>query len=161
MENDVKWTGNTLLFFGSHCIAVCIKRNEPWFLVKDVGRMLEIKNIRQRLKYLDDDDLRVCWAYTKVGRRKVKVVNEAGLYRLVFESRTKEAEKFKRWIAREVLPAIRRTGRYEHRKRAPSRIFSEKSLSGTDTLRIVMREYPGHIIPLELIEPDNVQTGEK
>jgi prophage antirepressor-like protein len=84
MEKGVKLTGNSLLFFGDHCIAVCVKRNEPWFLVRDVGRMLEIKNIRQRLKYLADDLKGVCYAYTIGGRQRVSVVNEAGLYRLVY-----------------------------------------------------------------------------
>jgi prophage antirepressor-like protein len=161
MEKEGKLTGNMMLFFGNHCVSVYVKHNEPWFLVKDVGRMLGIKNIRQRLKYVAEDLKGVCFAYTLGGKQTVSVVNDVGLYRLIFESHTKEAEKFKDWIAKDVLPAIMRTGKYEHRKRMAGNVLAEKSMSDMDMLRIVMKEYPGHVTLLEWIEPDSIPAGKK
>ena len=89
--------------------------------MQDLGRLLELKNIRKRMKEIPDEEKRICYATISTGnfkeqRQKMSVVNEAGLYRLILMSRTEAAEKFKTWVVREVLPAIRRTGKYEHKK---------------------------------------------
>ena len=51
----------------------------------------------------------------------MNIVNESGLYNLIFQSRKPEAKAFRKWVTSEVLPAIRRTGRYELKKSAPAK----------------------------------------
>ena len=86
---------------------------EPWFVGVDVCRALAIENSRHALSRLDDDEKGVATNDTLGGPQALTIVSEPGVYRLVFTSRKPEAERFKRWLAHEVLPALRRTGRYE------------------------------------------------
>lgn len=82
------------------------------FVAADVCRALEIKNIRQNLAKFPNDEKGVCTIYTPGGPQKMNVVNEPGLYRLIFLSRKPEAEEMKRWVFHEVLPQIRKYGFY-------------------------------------------------
>jgi anti-repressor protein len=83
----------------------------PWFYAADVCRALAIGNPSQALVRLDADDLSSTEGIDAMRRKQTyKVVNESGLYDLVFQSRTAEAKKFKRWVTKEVLPQIRKTG---------------------------------------------------
>lgn len=85
----------------------------PWFVGKDICACLEIADHKQALDRLDEDEARNDVAIsTAGGAQSLKIVSEFGVYRLVFSSRTEAAERFKRWLAHEVIPAIRRTGSY-------------------------------------------------
>ncbi len=75
-------------------------------------RALEIKDTYSAVSRLDDDEKGTDSISTPGGVQTMTVVNEYGLYGLVFGSRKKEAEDFKRWIRWEVLPSIRKTGSY-------------------------------------------------
>jgi len=81
---------------------------EPWFIAADVSRILEIGNPTQALTRLDADERTLI---SNEGRQ-VNAVNEPGLYSLILGSRKAEAKEFKRWITHDVLPTIRKTGRY-------------------------------------------------
>lgn len=84
--------------------------NEPWFVASDVCKALNIKNATDTLKRLDDDER----ARFNLGRQgEANIINEYGLYNLVLASRKPEAKQFKRWITHEVIPSIRKTGRYQ------------------------------------------------
>lgn len=85
---------------------------QPWFAVNDICTALELVNPRKAFADLDDDEKGVTTSYTPGGTQKLNIVNEAGLYCLIFKSRKPEAKKFKRWVTHEVLPAIRKTGSY-------------------------------------------------
>lgn len=84
----------------------------PWFVASDVCDALEIKNSRQALARLDNDEKGVISSDTNRGRRSLATVSEAGLYELVFSSRKPEAKEFKRWVKHSVLPALRTDGMY-------------------------------------------------
>jgi anti-repressor protein len=86
--------------------------HEPWFVAKDVCAALEIKNSRQALTRLDDDEKGVISNDTPGGAQQMAMVNEAGLYTLVLSSKKPEAKAFKRWVTHEVLPSIRKDGGY-------------------------------------------------
>lgn len=86
---------------------------EPWFVAADVCAVLAIRNNRDALTQLENDEKGVATTDTPGGDQRVSVVNEPGLYSLILRSRKPEARAFKRWIVHEVLPALRRTGRYE------------------------------------------------
>ncbi|OOQ60328.1 BRO-N domain-containing protein [Mucilaginibacter pedocola] len=83
---------------------------EPWFRAKDVCDLLEITNGPREIASLDDDE-KLLYEIRIAGQmRKVNFVNESGLYRLVFKSKKSNAAKFRKWITKEVIPTIRKTG---------------------------------------------------
>ncbi|RWE90105.1 Bro-N domain-containing protein [Mesorhizobium sp.] len=98
--------------FEEHLVRVIDKNGEPWFAGKDVCAALDIQKHHQALDSLDLDERGTCSVGTPGGQQSMVVISEPGVYRLVFRSRKPEAERFKRWLAHEVLPAIRKTGSY-------------------------------------------------
>lgn len=83
---------------------------QPFFVAIDVCKALDIQNTTQAVAKLDDDER----AMFNIGRQgTTNVVNEYGLYNLILGSRKPEAKQFKRWVTHEVLPSIRKTGKYE------------------------------------------------
>ncbi|MBQ7600028.1 MAG: phage antirepressor [Clostridia bacterium] len=89
-----------------------LKNGEPWFVAVDVCRALDIRNNRDALSRLDDDEKGVDLIDTPGGKQKATVVNESGLYTLVMGSRKPETKAFKRWVTHEVIPSIRKYGAY-------------------------------------------------
>lgn len=86
---------------------------EPWFVGKDVAEALGFTNSRDAIAtHVFADDKGVETIDTRGGKQKVTIISESGLYALVFGSRLESAKSFKRWVASEVLPAIRKTGMY-------------------------------------------------
>lgn len=86
---------------------------EVWFFAIDVVNALEIKNPSDAYARLDADDLGQTEGVDKRGQKQVfRIVNEAGLYSLIFRSEKPEAKRFKRWVTHEVLPQIRKTGTF-------------------------------------------------
>ncbi len=84
---------------------------KPWWVASDVCEVLGLSNTTEALKGLDEDEkstLRI-----SEGGPERNIINEPGLYSLIIRSNKPEAKKFKRWITHEVLPAIRKTGKYE------------------------------------------------
>ena len=99
-------------FEGSQLRVFADERGDPWFVATDLCSVLGIGNPRQATTRLDADEKGVISTDTPGGVQAVATVNEPGLYTLVLGSRKPEAKRFKRWITHDVLPAIRRTGRY-------------------------------------------------
>lgn len=98
--------------YGETQIRTVVQSGEVLFVGKDVCDVLEIKNSRDALGRLDEDEKGVVLIDTPGGKQQMLCVNEAGLYSLILTSRKPEAKQFKRWITHEVLPTIRRTGGY-------------------------------------------------
>lgn len=100
--------------YGDYKIRVVIIDGEPWFVALDICRGLGIKNNRQVVSRLDDDEYRGVTLNDAMGRRNpnTRMVNQSGLYDLMLDSRKPEAKRFRRWITSEVLPSIRKTGSY-------------------------------------------------
>lgn len=87
--------------------------NEPWFVGKDVATALGYSNARDALsKRVDDEDKGVAKCDTLGGTQDMTVINESGVYALVFSSKMPRAKEFKRWVTAEVLPSIRKHGAY-------------------------------------------------
>lgn len=117
--------------YRNHAIRV-IRNNEngePWFVAVDVCKVLEIANARDALTKLDDDEKTQVIDPATVGKTDsiginnlLNVVNEPGLYRLIFTSRKSEANAFKRWIVHDVLPSIRKTGSYALLGKRPDKV---------------------------------------
>lgn len=88
--------------------------NEPWFVGKDVATALGYKNTADAIgKHVDTDDKLTSQIAIAGQRRDVVVINESGLYALIFGSKLDSAKRFKHWVTSEVLPTIRKTGSYQ------------------------------------------------
>lgn len=85
----------------------------PWWVAKDVCRVLKLKDANKAVKNLDDDEKGTTKVRTLGGEQNVITINEPGLYALIIRSNKPEAKKFRRWITHEVLPSIRKTGQYK------------------------------------------------
>lgn len=86
---------------------------EPWYCAQDVCRILGLQSTTRALIELDRDEKRtISVAHDGNNNSNLRIINEAGVYHLIFKSRKPEAKEFKRWLATEVIPSIRRTGRF-------------------------------------------------
>jgi len=105
---------NEILSFEGHDVRMITKDGEPWWVVSDVCDLLGISNARETAGRLDKDDVDLIDITDAIGRQqKTYITNEPGLYSLVIRSDKPQSRAFKRWITKEVLPSIRKTGRYE------------------------------------------------
>jgi prophage antirepressor-like protein len=87
--------------------------SEPFFVAKDVCEVLGIQNHKDAVRRLDHDEVRGSVVPTPSGSQEMIIINESGLYHLVFTSRLSQAKAFRKWVTSEVLPALRKHGRYE------------------------------------------------
>lgn len=86
---------------------------EPWFVIADVCKVLELSNPTMAAQTLDADDLSTTEAMDSMGRKQTaRTTNEAGVYQLIFQSRKPSARDFRRWVTKVVLPEIRKTGSF-------------------------------------------------
>lgn len=107
-------------------IRVEIRDNAPWFVAKDICDALSLTNITETLSRLDDDEKLTSVVLNSGQGRQMWLVSESGLYNLIFQSRKPEAKAFRKWVTSEVLPSIRRTGRYEMPSPAPKALRSPR-----------------------------------
>lgn len=88
--------------------------NEPWFVGIDVAKSLGYANPKNAVpKHVSEEDKLNTQIEYAGQRREVTIINESGLYSLIFGSKLESAKRFKRWVTSEVLPAIRKTGSYQ------------------------------------------------
>ena len=87
---------------------------EPWFVGRDVSSILGYKKPETAIRNnIDEDDTLIQGITDALGREQPTIIiNESGLYSLIFGSKLESAKKFKKWVTSEVLPAIRKTGAY-------------------------------------------------
>lgn len=89
------------------------QNGEPWFVGKDVAAALGYSNHRDAIaKHVDEQDKGVAICDTPGGKQPMPIINESGLYSLIFGSKLEGAVRFKRWVTSEVLPTLRKTGSY-------------------------------------------------
>lgn len=108
--NDLKIFKNAE--FGQ--IRTVVIDGEPWFVGKDVAVALGYSEPRSVVsKKVDEEDKGVAKMDTPSGLQEMTIINESGLYSLILSSKLDSAKKFKHWVTAEVLPSIRKTGKYE------------------------------------------------
>ena len=91
-----------------------------WFVGKDVANALGYSNSRDAIAtHVEPEDKGVRKFDTLGGKQNLVIINESGLYSLIFGSRLKSAKRFKRWVTAEVLPALHKTGHYETQNYSP------------------------------------------
>lgn len=107
--------GGSLLPFAFDDALVRVFTDEignPWFVAKDVCRVLGLENVSKAVSDLEDDEKGITISDTPGGNQSMLTISESGLYSLIFRSRKPEAKRFRKWVTSEVLPAIRKTGSY-------------------------------------------------
>lgn len=120
--------------FESQNIRTVIIENEPWFVAEDVCQALKLSNPSMSLKALDEDER----SKLNLGRQgQANIINESGLYTLILRCRDAVKKgtlpwRFRKWVTSEVLPTIRKTGRYE--KKPASEPLSSKDMSNLKRL---------------------------
>jgi BRO family, N-terminal domain len=92
---------------------------EPWFIAAEVCAALEHSDTSKAVSRLDEDEKGAATVRTLGGSQEMLVVSESGLYALIFSSRKPVARAFRKWVTQEVLPSIRKTGRYERDQPPP------------------------------------------
>lgn len=86
---------------------------EPWFVAKDMAKALGYKNTNQSVKdNTEEEDRGTSPVVTPSGTQNMVVVNESGMYSLIFSSKLESSKRFKKWVTSEILPSIRKTGSY-------------------------------------------------
>ncbi|KTF28372.1 antirepressor [Staphylococcus epidermidis FS1] len=109
---------------------------EPYFVGKDVARILGYKRTADAIRdHVELEDKGVGKIQTPGGMQNVTIINESGLYSLIFSSKLESAKRFKRWVTSEVLPAIRKHGLY-----ATDNVI-ENTLNNPDYIINVLTEY--------------------
>jgi len=104
---------NELIFsFRGNNVRMVEKEGEVLFLAKDVCEALGIKNHREAVSNLEENERVSVKIDTPGGKQIMTSINEYGLYQLIMNSRKPEAKEFKRWVTHEVLPSIRKHGAY-------------------------------------------------
>ena len=97
-------------------VRVVEREGQPWFVARDVCECLELENVSEALRGLDEDE-KITLSNPDGNPRagiphQMNAVSEPGLYSLILRSRKPEAKAFKRWIIHEVVPSIRKRGLY-------------------------------------------------
>lgn len=108
MENEIRIFENEE--FGK--IRTVVKDGEPWFVLADICKVLEISNSRMVAGRLDAEELMSVKLTSGGQRREMTTVSESGLYIVILRSDKPQAKPFRKWVTTEVLPTIRRTGGY-------------------------------------------------
>ena len=86
--------------------------NQPYFVAKDVCDVLQLSDVSMSVGRLDEDEKLTQVLFVSGQNREMWLVNESGLYNLIFRSNKPEAKAFRKWVTSEVLPCIRQTGKY-------------------------------------------------
>ena len=120
-------------FHNDYNVRIIDINGEFWFVATDVANALDYRNAPDMTRSLDDDEtathnLRIRSENGVEQDRPVTIINESGLYSAILKSRKPEAKKFKKWVTSEVLPAIRKTGKYE----APKPVEKREYLTTSD-----------------------------
>jgi prophage antirepressor-like protein len=99
-----------------------VVENEPWFCLSDVGEVLAMAKPTRFLTsdYCDQEGVNKLFTPTPGGEQEIVFISEANLYAMVMRSTKKEAKEFSRWITHEVLPELRKSGKYVVENSKPS-----------------------------------------
>ena len=141
--------------FESNSIRTLAIDNEPWFVAKDVCDAIGLTNSRMSLIALDEDEKGVSLIYTPSGQQEMNIVSESGMYTLILRCRDavkkgSTPHRFRKWVTSEVLPTIRKTGKYESKtsvndrtglRNAVNMLVSKKGLIYSEAYHLVHQRF--------------------
>lgn len=130
--------------FESHEVRTLLIDDQPWFVASDVALALQYREAKDMTRNLDDDEKGRQIVPTLGGQQTLNVINESGLYSAILRSRKAEAKRFKKWVTGEVLPAIRKHGRYEDRNDQLTTLLGQTI--GTDGFRCLGAVLEGKLV---------------
>ena len=117
LANQLKIMKTNIQIFTSEVfgeIRTCQVNNQIMFMGVDVAKALGYTNTQKAIRDHVDDDDKLTERFVLSGQiRSVIIINESGLYSLILSSKLPQAKAFKRWVTSEVLPTIRKTGKYQ------------------------------------------------
>jgi prophage antirepressor-like protein len=123
-------------------IRTCQVNNQIMFVGKDVATALGYSDSNKAIRiHVDDEDKGGAVLSTPGGNQKVIFINESGLYSLILSSKLPQAKAFKRWVTSEVLPSIRKTGRYELPQQLPALALLNEDAEDTLTATQVAKTF--------------------
>lgn len=93
-------------------VRVITKDGEPWLCLSDICKSLGLGNVTEVKKRLNSKGLSTIETLTNGGKQNLIYVDESNFYKVIFQSRKAEAEKFTEWVTSDVLPSIRKHGMY-------------------------------------------------
>ena len=160
--------------FESNSIRTLVINNEPWFVAKDVCDTLKISNVSDALLKLDDDEkatIGLTDSQAGNGAQSISIISESGMYTLILRCRDAVKKgsvphRFRKWVTAEVLPAIRKTGKYESKttvddrtglRNAVNMLVSKKGLIYSDAYNLV-HQYM-NVETIEDIPADKLQSA--
>lgn len=115
--------------------------NEPWFVGKDVATALGYSNTRKAIgDHVHEDDKGVTKWDTLGGKQDLTIINESGLYALIFGSKLESAKRFKHWVASDVLPSLRKTGGYQMKQPKGKELLALAVLEAQKTIEMQNKE---------------------
>lgn len=113
---------------------------EPWFVGKDVAEALGYESPRSAVsKKVESEDRGVADMETPSGKQEMTIINESGLYALIFGSKLETAKMFKRWVTSEVLPALHKNGTYSVTTTCQYPVSAAAMESATNAGRLIER----------------------
>lgn len=144
--------------FENQSIRALVINNEPWFIAKDVCDALKISNVSDALLKLDDDEkatIGLTDSQAGKGAQSISIISESGMYTLILRCRDAVKKgsvphRFRKWVTAEVLPAIRKTGKYESKTTADDRtglrnavnmLVSKKGLIYSDAYHLIHQRF--------------------
>ena len=144
--------------FENQSIRALVINNEPWFIAKDVCDTLKISNVSDALLKLDDDEkatIGLTDSQAGKGAQSISIISESGMYTLILRCRDAVKKgsvphRFRKWVTAEVLPTIRKTGKYESKTTADDRtglrnavnmLVSKKGLIYSDAYHLVHQRF--------------------
>lgn len=144
--------------FESNSIRTLAIDNEPWFVAKDVCDTLKISNVSDALLKLDDDEkatIGLTDSQAGNGAQSISIISESGMYTLILRCRDAVKKgsvphRFRKWVTAEVLPAIRKTGKYESKttvddrtglRNAVNMLVSKKGLIYSDAYHLIHQRF--------------------
>lgn len=162
--------------FEGQQIRIQDRDGNPWFSIKDICKVLGIENYKNWAKRLREKEKSKVHTVDPItgSARSITVTNESGLYKIIFSSRKAEAERFRDWVFEDVLPSIRKTGKYEISP-VPTLMTPERGLDLirntvslvrdelgglNDRDRIILKDHAINLTTLALSGKESVQSEE-
>ena len=144
--------------FESKSIRTLAINNEPWFIAKDLCDTLKISNVSDALLKLDDDEkatIGLTDSQAGNGAQSISIISESGMYTLILRCRDAVKKgsiphRFRKWVTAEVLPTIRKTGKYESKttvddrtglRNAVNMLVSKKGLIYSDAYHLIHQRF--------------------
>ena len=135
--------------FDGQSVRVVERDGEPWFVLADICKILGLTNPSMAAESIDADALSSTEVIDSLGRsQSARITDESGLYALAFKSRKDEAKAFTKWVTKEVLPTIRKTGSYGQ----PKELSADEIVH--QALQITAKRVEALQAELEAVKPD-------